>query len=87
MGSSRGVQMPFGAYRGRSVASLDNAYLDWLQGRNLDEPLRTAVHEEAARRGIDRAGDWLRRQEAASQATEPGPLAPRRQRRLGWRRA
>lgn len=64
MGSVRGLRMPFGAFRGTAVASLTDAYLRWLLRRvDLDDPLRAAVHEEAARRGIDRAGGWLRQHE------------------------
>jgi hypothetical protein len=45
--------MPFGRYRGWTLAELPSAYLGWLVGLDdLREPLRSAVEAEwAARRG------------------------------------
>ena len=40
--------MPFGKHKGELVCELPDQYLDWLRGRELREPLRSAVLQEWA---------------------------------------
>lgn len=44
--------MPFGKFKGRRITDLPDAYVAWLLGLDLREPLRSAVVAEAAARGL-----------------------------------
>jgi hypothetical protein len=46
--------MPFGKFKGHAVEDLPDAYIVWLVGLDLREPLRGAVIDEIARRGLGR---------------------------------
>ena len=43
--------MPFGKFKGTRLADVPLDYLEWLAGRELREPLCSAVREELRRRG------------------------------------
>jgi hypothetical protein len=46
------TRMPFGKFRGMPIVVLPPDYLHWLTTNELKEPLKTAVRDEAARRGF-----------------------------------
>jgi hypothetical protein len=46
--------MPFGKFKGYAVEDLPDAYVAWLVSIDLREPLRGAVVDEMARRGLGR---------------------------------
>jgi len=45
------MKMPFGRHEGELLRDLPDGYLLWLSGRDLYEPLRSAVRDEVRRRG------------------------------------
>lgn len=45
--------MPFGRHRGEPLDQIPDSYLHWLLTRDLREPLRSHVRDEAQRRADD----------------------------------
>ena len=70
--------MPFGRHRGEPLDELPDGYLRWLLGRDLREPLRSAVRNEAQRRADDEetVHDDYRRHQRRAYAPPPRHAVP-----------
>lgn len=51
--------MPFGKHKGKPLSKIETTYLDWLIGKDLRDPLKTAVEQELESRPEWKDGSFV----------------------------